>query len=123
MATPIMTPYSLHVGDWVYVRNKCFRPVRIAAMDDFQICTPDGDLYKYEELDPVYISHKTITEFSLPIKGMTIDGKDGGEFHFRIVGDDGLVREFDVNSIHLLQRHYHDITLRYLYLTWNGANL
>lgn len=118
-----MTPYNLHIGDWVYIRNKCFRPVRIAAMDDFGIYTLDGDFYKYELLDPVYISHKTITEFSLPVKGMTLNGKDGSDFHFCVVDNDGMIREFDVNSIHLLQRQYHDITSKYLNLKWNGANL
>ena len=123
MAAQAMTPYNLHVGDWVYIRNKCFRPVKIAGMDDFEIFTPDGDIYKYEDLDPVYISHKTITEFSLPVKGMTLNGKDGGDFHFSIVDDNGKRREFDVNSIHLLQRHYHDFTSKYLNLKWNGTNL
>ena len=70
-----MSPYNLHVGDWVYVKKKCFWPVQIAAMDDFQISTRDGDLFSYDEIEPVFISNKTITEFSLPCEGMAIKGR------------------------------------------------
>ena len=123
MCTAKLTPYNLHVGDWVYIKNKCFRPVRIAGMDDCEIFTPDGDIYKFEELEPVYISNKTIVEFSLPVDGMTLKGKEGQDFCFSVMDDNGDSCEFKVNSIHLLQRHYYGITSRYLYLNWKGANL
>ena len=118
-----MSPYNLHIGDWVYVKKKCFWPVQIAAMDDFQISTRDGDLFSYDEIEPVFISNKTITEFSLPCEGMTIKGREDGEYCFCIIDGDGESWEFSANSIHLLQRHYFGITGNYLRLKWKGANL
>ena len=118
-----MTPYNLHVGDWVYVRNKCFWPVRIASMDDYEISTFQGDLYRFEELEPVYISNKTITEFSLPCEGMTIKGKEGDNYWFCIKNNNGETWDFRTNSIHSLQHHYYEITSLYLQLKWKGANL
>lgn len=118
-----MSPYNLHVGDWVYVRNKCFWPIRIAAMDDFQISTKDGDLFGYDELEPVYVSNKTIIEFSLSSKGMTIKGKEGDEYKFGLIDKDGKSCEFSANSIHLLQRNYFSVTGHYLRLNWKGANM
>ena len=118
-----MTPYNLHVGDWVYVRNKCFWPVRIASMDDFEIATVDGDIYKYEELGPVRISRKTIEEFSLPCKDMTIKGKEGDNYWFCVRDYNGETWDFKANSIHVLQHNYYEATSLYLRLKWRGANL
>lgn len=123
MNTSIMTQYSLHVGDWVYVKDKCFRPVKIAWMDDNEIVTYDGDSYKYDELQPVYISNKIIVEFSLPVEGMILKGKEGNDYLFSVMDDYGDPTDISANSIHLLQRRYYDATLKYLKLNWRGANL
>lgn len=119
----IMTPYNLHVGDWVYIKHKCFWPVQIAAMDDYQISTKDGDLFFYDEIEPVFISNKTIKEFSLPCEGMAIQGREGCEYRFCVYGCDGDAVEFSARSIHLLQHRYYDCTGNYLRLGWKGANL
>ena len=119
----MMSPFNLHVGDWVYIKKKCFWPIQIAAMDNEQISTKDGDLFYYDEIEPVYLSHKTITEFSLPCEGMTIKGREGGEYWFRIADSDGEAWEFSANSIHILQRYYYGITGNYLRMNWKGANL
>jgi len=121
--TSKMTPYNLHVGDWVYIKHKCFWPVQITAMDDFQISTKDGDLFYYDEIEPVFISNKTITEFSLPCEGMAIKGKEGGEYRFCVYDSNGDAMEFCASSIHLLQHRYFDFTGNYLRLGWKGANL
>ena len=118
-----MCPYSLHIGDWIYIKHKCFWPVQIAAMDDYQISTKDGDLFFYDEIEPVYISHKIITEFSLPCEGLTIKGRAGCDYRFCVYDNNGDALEFSANSIHLLQHRYYDYTGNYLRLGWKGANL
>ena len=118
-----MTPYNLHIGDRVYIKHKCYWPVQIAAMDDHQISTKDGNLFFYEELEPIFISHKTITEFSLPCEGMAIKGREGSEYWFCVYDNNGDAVDFIANSIHLLEHRYYDHTGNYLNLGWKGANL
>ena len=118
-----LNPYNMHIGDWVYVRNKCFRPIRISHMDEIYIYTDDGDYYSYADLEPVYVSDKTIVEFSLPNKNMIIKGKDGNEYLFSVIDKEGESWEFLTNSIHMLQRNYYGIREEYLKLKWKGANL
>jgi hypothetical protein len=118
-----MTPYNLHVGDWVYVKNKCFWPIKIASMDDYEIATIDGDLYDFEELEPIYLSTKTISEFSLPCNGMDIKGKVGENYLFCVFDQNGGKWEFLANSVNSLQKQYYDITGQHLMLKWSGANL
>lgn len=118
-----MTPYTLHVGDWVYNKNKCFWPIKISHMDDTYVYTTDGDYYSYADLEPVYISDKTIVEFSLPGENLIIKGKEENDYLFSAIDNDGESWDFTVNSIHMLQRHYYGITKKYLKLKWKGANL
>ena len=122
-STNQMTPFNLHIGDWVYVRNKWFWPVRIAYMDEYEIYTDQGDIYSFEELDPVLITNKTIAEFSLPCLGMTIKGKEGDSYWFCVMDNNGEAWDFKANAIHILQHQYHKITSLYLRLKWRGKNL
>ena len=119
----LMTPYNLHVGDWVYVKDKYYQPVKIASMDDCKIATSFGDIYSFAVLKPVFISDKTIKEFSLPCKGMAIKGKEGKYWWFSVMDKDGEVWEFKTNSIHNLQLHYYGITKRYLNLQWRKGDV
>ena len=120
LATNRLTPYFLRIGDYVYIRDRSYRPVRIFSMDEHEISTQTGEIYRYEDLRPVFLSAKTIREFSLPCRGMAIKRKMGNRYLFSVTGPNGGSREFVANSVHLLQHCYHDCTLQPLVLKWKG---
>ena len=117
-----LTPYDLHIGEWVYGHHSdggvsqanvsdIFYPVCIECIHDGEVDTADGETYGFEQLSPIPFNGDTVGLFDWSeVKDITIARNWMTEERFiRYNVGKRQPREISgLKTIHEVQQWYYD---------------
>ena len=118
----MMTPYDIHVGEWVYGHHlegsddaangtDGYYPVCIDKIDNDSIETTDGEVYDFNQLSPIPLNVKTAEKFCWPKDFSFAVCKDpqSQEIFFHYLKNIRRIREKrGLASVHEAQQWYYD---------------
>ena len=127
MNNQLISPYDVHVGEWVYGHHTegsdnepsgidVHYPVCIDRINNDSIETTDGETYSFDQLSPIPFNQETVKLFNWLDSMKTVTGvislhrnRKTEEMFFRYtVGNRRMREKHGLTSIHEVQQWYYN---------------